>query len=97
MLSELFARLLSTSDDNFNDGNVTSPQDVPQQNSENDPEDGPRGAYEFIAFLLWYIFLVLCCVVPTCCAYRRRRLLEQHIQQQQANVSRLERSNMYIL
>jgi Ring finger domain len=39
-------------------------------------DSGSRGAYEFVAFILWYLFLVLCCIVPTCCAYRRRRVLE---------------------
>ena len=41
------------------------------------PENDNR--YEFVAFLLWYIFLVLCCVVPTCCAYHRRRMMEQRL------------------
>lgn len=56
-----------------------------------------RDAYEFVAFLLWYLFLVLCCVIPTCCAYRRRRLVEARIAQQQASVNRIERQNMFIL
>lgn len=54
-------------------------------------------AYEFVAFLLWYIFLVLCCIVPTCCAYRRRRLMEQRLAMQQTNMSRLQASNLFIL
>lgn len=33
--------------------------------------------YEFIAFVFWYVFLILCCVVPTACAYRRRRNAER--------------------
>ena len=55
--------------------------------------------FEFIAFLLWYLFLVFCCVVPTCCAYRRRRQAELRLTaQQQANLNqRLQHSNMYIL
>mmetsp|Transcript_18861 Transcript_18861/g.46736 ORF Transcript_18861/g.46736 Transcript_18861/m.46736 type:complete len:404 (-) Transcript_18861:339-1550(-) len=36
-----------------------------------------RNSVEFIAFLLWYSFLVFCCVLPTCCAYRRRQMLMQ--------------------
>lgn len=36
-----------------------------------------RDSVEFIAFLLWYSFLVFCCVLPTCCAYRRRQMLMQ--------------------
>jgi hypothetical protein len=46
-----------------------------QQNSGNASEknESQDKAYEIIAFLLWYIFLVLCCVVPTCCVYRRCR------------------------
>jgi len=56
-----------------------------------------RDAYEFVAFLLWYLFLVLCCVVPTCCAYRRRRLVEARIAHQQASVNRIERQNLFIL
>ncbi|KAG7340548.1 ring finger domain containing protein [Nitzschia inconspicua] len=46
--------------------------DPPPMNTASDN----RGAYEFVAFILWYMFLVLCCIVPTCCAYRRRRMLE---------------------
>ncbi|CAB9517380.1 protein ligase RNF181 [Seminavis robusta] len=63
------------------------------------PNSGGHGrdAYEFVAFLLWYLFLVLCCVIPTCCAYRRRRLVEARIAQQQASVSRIERQNLFIL
>lgn len=46
--------------------------DADDSNS-NDPYYNPKGdAYEFTAFALWYLFLVLCCVVPTYCAYRRR-------------------------
>jgi len=53
--------------------------------------------FEFIAFLLWYIFLVFCCVVPTCCAYRRRRRAELRLATQQANLNRLQHSNLFIL
>jgi len=33
--------------------------------------------YEFIAFVCWYVFLIVCCVIPTACAYRRRRNAER--------------------
>ena len=46
-----------------------------------------QDTYEFIAFVLWYLFLVLCCVVPTCCAYRRRRLVEARLAQQQSRLT----------
>lgn len=52
---------------------------------------------ELVAFLLWYVFLVLCCVVPTCCAYRRRRLVEQRMTQQQENFARMQESNFFFL
>jgi len=57
-------------------GNGTAPPATqpPVGDSDGDGDD----AYEFVAFLLWYIFLVLCCVIPTCCAYRRRRMLNSH-------------------
>jgi len=56
-------------DDNYNDSAETA---------------SGRGAYEFVAFILWYLFLVICCIVPTCCAYRRRRVIEARFSQQQA-------------
>lgn len=58
-------------------------------NSNSNHKDGldnqhdGQEAYEFVLFLLWYLFLVFCCVLPTCCAYRRRRLLEAQMTQQQ--------------
>ena len=61
------------------------------------PESRDREAYEFVAFLLWYLFLVVCCVLPTCCAYRRRRLMEARIAQQQANFDHLHQQNILIL
>jgi hypothetical protein len=61
------------------------------------PPTVQRDAYEFVAFLLWYIFLVMCCVIPTCCAYRRRRLVEARMAQHHANISRLQQSNSFIL
>lgn len=59
--------------------------------------DHGRDAYEFVAFLLWYLFLVLCCVIPTCCAYKRRRVVEARMQHQQDSVNRIERQNLFIL
>jgi hypothetical protein len=86
-------------DDDFqgflNSNNVSGP-DFDDEESSN-RSDGGRDAYEFVAFLLWYLFLVLCCVIPTCCAYRRRRMVEARLAQQQASVSRIERQNIYIL
>jgi len=70
----------------------------PGSNStQNGSDDGGRDAYEFVAFLLWYIFLVLCCIIPTCCAYRRRRLIEARIAQHQAGLARLQPSNIFFL
>jgi hypothetical protein len=61
-------------------------------------DDTGRDAYEFVAFLLWYLFLVLCCILPTCCAYRRRRLIETQLQQQQATFEQqLQLQNVFIL
>jgi hypothetical protein len=54
-------------------------------------------AYEFIAFLLWYVFLVLCCVIPTCCAYRRRRQVEARMAQHQTTMDRWQATNMFIV
>lgn len=83
-ISSFFGRLLESADDNFR-GN-TGPDDPspPDSSTPSSPESREsQDPYEFIAFLLWYIFLVLCCILPTCCAYRRRRLLEQRILEQQ--------------
>jgi hypothetical protein len=53
---------------------------------------------EFLAFLIWYIFLVLCCLIPTCCAYRRRRIMEHRLAEQQATMQqRLQQSNLLFL
>lgn len=50
--------------------------------------------YEFVAFLLWYLFLVLCCIVPTCCAYRRRRMVESRLVQHQFDLQRLQQQQL---
>ena len=53
--------------------NTTADADDNNGNPNADPYYNPKGdAYEFTAFALWYLCLVLCCVVPTYCAYRRR-------------------------
>ena len=39
-------------------------------------------SFEFVAFLLWYMFLVVCCVLPTFCAYRRRRQMARLAERQ---------------
>jgi hypothetical protein len=64
---------------------------------ETNQNDTSGNAYEFVAFLLWYIFLVLCCVIPTCCAYRRRRQVEARLAQQQSNMDRWQATNMFIV
>jgi hypothetical protein len=58
---------------------------APNMTTETTSGGSDHGAFEFIAFILWYLFLVLCCVIPTCCAYRRRRLMgDEYSQRQQA-------------
>jgi hypothetical protein len=53
---------------------------------------------EFLAFVVWYIFLVICCLIPTCCAYRRRRMMERRLAEQQATMhQRLQQSNLLFL
>jgi len=51
-------------------------------NDSSTEEEKAREVYEFVAFLAWYVFLVMCCVVPTACAYRRRRANEARLRQQ---------------
>jgi hypothetical protein len=53
-----------------------------------------QDTYEFVAFLLWYLFLVLCCIVPTCCAYRRRRLVERRLAQHHFDLQRLQQQQL---
>jgi len=56
-------------------------------NSSDNYENSGREAYEFVAFVLWYIAMVLCCIVPTCCSYYRRRRMEaQYFSQQQTSM-----------
>lgn len=53
------------------------------RNAAGDSGDGVgRSSFEFIAFVVWYIAMILCCVLPTCCAYRRRRRLARQIYSQ---------------
>lgn len=84
---------INTTDPNYNGIDNNDNND----NSDNSSESSGRNAYEFVAFLLWYLFLVMCCVVPTCCAYRRRRLMETRIAQQQAAFDQVQQHNVYIL
>lgn len=53
-----------------------------------DQRPGTTGDFEFAAFVLWYLFLVVCCVLPTCCAFRRRRMIEARIAEQHATFER---------
>jgi hypothetical protein len=71
--------LLSTFERNTGDRLLQEASGSNSTNSRGSDGDGSNNGYEFVAFLLWYIFLVLCCVVPTCCAYHRRRTMEQQL------------------
>jgi hypothetical protein len=62
---------------------------------ENRP--GTTGDFEFAAFVLWYLFLVVCCVLPTCCAFRRRRMIEARIAAQHAAFERSLRQQNIII
>uniref|UniRef100_A0A7S3KZG3 RING-type domain-containing protein n=2 Tax=Amphora coffeiformis TaxID=265554 RepID=A0A7S3KZG3_9STRA len=92
--------LVAAAPDNHIEPRITAAQQYSSlhrrlEDGRDDPTE--RDAYELVAFLLWYIFLVLCCVVPTCCAYRRRRLVEQRMSQQQENFARMQESNFFFL
>jgi hypothetical protein len=96
----------STTDDSFNNTNTynnnssnsnSTNSTGSNDDSTNDDNDDGNQAYEFVAFLAWYLFLVLCCVVPACCAYRRRRVLEAQLTQQQANIARMQQNNNMFL
>jgi len=84
-------------DDGGSNGPTLNPTPTGTSNGTANGGGGERDAYEFVAFLLWYLFLVLCCVLPTCCAYRRRRLMQARIQQQQANFEQIQQQNLLIL
>jgi len=87
----IISRLLEDDGGSDSDGDSSSPK-------EQDTGGGMgNDRFQFVAFLLWYIFLVFCCVVPTCCAYHRRRRVEQRLAVQQANLNRLQHSNLFIL
>lgn len=70
---------------------------IPPTSYYNGFYDRERDAYEFVAFVLWYLFLIVCCVLPTCCAYRRRRLVESRIAAQRANFDRLRQHNFFVI
>eukprot|EP00529_Nitzschia_sp_RCC80_P025422 CAMPEP_0113493902 /NCGR_PEP_ID=MMETSP0014_2-20120614/28832_1 /TAXON_ID=2857 /ORGANISM="Nitzschia sp." /LENGTH=531 /DNA_ID=CAMNT_0000387781 /DNA_START=242 /DNA_END=1837 /DNA_ORIENTATION=+ /assembly_acc=CAM_ASM_000159 len=79
-------------------------QRVSQQSTSGENNHESQDTYEFVAFILWYTFLVLCCIIPTCCAYRRRRLAESRFtEQQRESFARLQelqhqaQQNMFIL
>jgi len=55
------------------------------------------GDFQFAAFVLWYLFLVVCCVLPTCCAFRRRRRIEARMAEQQAALERSLRQHNILL
>lgn len=61
--------------------NSTAGDGSPLSPSSSEGDTG-RDAYEFVAFVAWYLFLILFCVVPTACAYRRRRLMERRLARQ---------------
>jgi len=75
-------------DDGYNGATDTSHFNSSNGSAGNGSSRG-QDTYEFVAFVLWYLFLVLCCVVPTCCAYRRRRLVEARLAQHQYDLQRL--------
>lgn len=51
-----------------------------------------RDFYELLAFVCWYVFLILCCIIPTACAYRRRRQADQTANAAMINASDEENS-----
>lgn len=71
--------ILNNATTNFTNATITTNSPTLSPTKDLGPPNGgsgDRGAYEFVAFILWYLFLVVCCIVPTCCAYRRRRMLQ---------------------
>jgi hypothetical protein len=88
----------SNNSNNYGNNNPSSSTNGAMIGGRGVGDDGTgRQAYEFVAFLLWYLFLVLCCLLPTCCAYRRRRLMEARLVQQQANFDQIHQQNVFIL
>mmetsp|Transcript_9295 Transcript_9295/g.13229 ORF Transcript_9295/g.13229 Transcript_9295/m.13229 type:complete len:352 (-) Transcript_9295:484-1539(-) len=73
---------VSTSASSFLIRGGAAPLRLLQQDSRSQTEEEEsRDIYEFVAFLAWYMFLVLCCVIPTACAYRKKRLNEVRLRQ----------------
>lgn len=92
----------ATTNGTMNDSSTSAPSSIDGGGGGGSPsgiQQTPRkDAYEFVAFLLWYLFLVLCCVLPTCCAYRRRRYVEQRLAQQQATFDQFQNhQNLYMV
>lgn len=90
----------ATTNGTMNDSSTSAPSSIDGGGgSPSGIQQTPRkDAYEFVAFLLWYLFLVLCCVLPTCCAYRRRRYVEQRLAQQQATFDQFQNhQNLYMV
>lgn len=73
----------------YGNASNTTPSVAPTPTSA--PASADAGAYDFFAFLAWYLFLIICCVVPTVCAFRRRQqhvlqqIRQQHLQQMLAS------------
>ena len=90
----VYLRLLQESSKPTGFGESSNPKNDDEGRDENETnENETRDANEFIAFLLWYIFLVMCCIIPTCCAYRRRRQIEARIVEQQQQSNRWQAAN----
>jgi hypothetical protein len=96
-MSDLFSaglvRLLQATNADINNSTTEAPSAVNTslfQPSSSEPSNSNDGSdYEFIAFIVWYICLIMCCIVPTFCAYRRRRLLHMRFAQHQARQEEL--------
>jgi len=74
----LGATIISADLIRFIRGDVNATDPVDEDGDEADSDEYERNSpdvTEFVAFICWYLFLILCCVVPTICAYRRRRNL----------------------
>lgn len=77
-----FTRMLQTSGNTTNNGSTGETG-----------EDGTN-SYQFAAFVLWYVVLVLCCLVPTYCEYRRRRMVESRLAQHHFDLQQLQQQQL---